>query len=207
VQNLLPAGVLRLSVSDAEVSGLSCAYEARDDNFAFDVRTGNPSEVVSITGGDRSFMLHIERASTEPLVLLGDNGAPIQAIDIGRMAEGEQGEEVSALVETGELRYLNLPEDTKIALTPQTLLKLTELNNFWLTQLKYDAVKGAYTVQARGAAKRLATFVGNARTDRRLSWFDRLWHDPKLRVLFAIVTFVLGATPGLINLLSAARHR
>lgn len=58
----------------------------------------------------------------------------------------------------------------------------------------------------RCQSRRLATFIGSARTDRRLSWVDGLRHDPKLGALFTIITFVLGATPGLLQLLAQTRR-
>lgn len=193
--HVLGDGLLRLSPKDVVAQGVDGAPEGED--FALNVRTGNPSLLIRLTGAERGLRLRLERAQAEPVPLLPATGAPVSALHFDR--EDEQGRAVSALVEAGQLSYADLPADNKIALAPHTPLKLEGLTEFRITQLKFDPIKGAYRLQARGGAAAVTTAGGK---DLGLSWFDRLWNDPKLRVLFTIITFVLGATPGIIKLAS-----
>lgn len=195
-------GLLRLFPKDVVALGIDGA--PADEDFALNVRTGNPSLLIRLVGAERGLRLRLERAAAEPVALLSATGASVSALHFDR--EDEQGRAVSALVEAGELRYVDLPAGNRITLPPHTPLKLDGLTNFAITQLKFDPSKGAYVLQARGGAAGLIASIGNAPADLRLSWFDRLWNDPKLRVLFTIITFVLGATPGIIKLASDSKR-
>jgi hypothetical protein len=196
---VLSEQLLRLTLRNARLSTMGAAV--REGDFDLNMRTGNPSLLVRIGGAKRAFTLRMEPDANQALPLVRGGSWRIAALDLGQQADAS-GEEISALVGAGELRYADLPAGNKVALSPETLMKFAELDNFWLSRVDFDPTTGVFRVAARGEAKRLATFLGGTRTDRRLTWFDRLWNDPKLRVLFTIITFVLGATPGIVKLVS-----
>jgi hypothetical protein len=123
-------------------------------------------------------------------VRLGEQ-LPVRAVTF--LEQDSRGQTRTALVAPGKLAYPGYPDISSIALEAEDSIEVGELEDAKLSRLILDPEQGRLDLRLEGEAGRL---VVNAKSDYRLTAFDRLWNGPRTTVLFAIMAWGFSVTIG-----------
>ena len=155
-----------------------------------DLREDNP--LVKVESESGGLIVTFTPVKNVVVNFLQDSGAPISQINFSK--QSKSGKTESALVSAGEVTYMDFPNIKSIVLDEHEFFSLENLNNATIKQLRYDPEKAGFVVRLEGEAGVILTGSGSFTKDHRLTWFDRLWHDSRLIVIFSIMAWVCSAT-------------
>jgi hypothetical protein len=199
--NVLPASVmgdefstpvlLDLSTKDATLAGISGTTGTADIALR-EVTLAPYAPYVAIKGERQDFAVTATLDGTET-VQLGVR-VPVSEVEFLRQ---DAGQSRTALVASGKLVYPGYPDIAAVVLESDDFIEVDELKEATLSRLMLDPDRGRMELQLEGKVGRL---VVNAKTDHRLTLFDRLWHGPRMTVLFAILAWAFSVSMGAYKL-------
>lgn len=104
-------------------------------------------------------------------------------------------------VKAGELKYQEFPNKDKVVLAAGDILRLGDLAApFTISRIARGNNPDELLVTLDGVAKKIEAGPANFVRDQRLTFFDELWQNQKIALLFGIVVWFFSTTVGLYKL-------
>ena len=91
----------------------------------------------------------------------------------------------------GVMRYPEFPDLAAVRFSHPDVVAIEELDRFAIKEVEWSTKAPGIRLVLDGVAGRLATRSGDFSRDHRLTQFDRLWHNPRLMSLLAILGWVV----------------
>ena len=155
--------------------------------------SSDSNTAISVLGSDRGLVLQLVPAGSVT-ALLGDSYIPVDTVDFTR--QGSAGERLSSLVGEGSLAYPDFPFKEPLKIAANEFISLTGLEKARIASLgvanMHERAGLKLTLDAVARVMRIGT--PEHPRDVRLTWFDWLWHQPMLRIFFAIVVWFFPTT-------------
>jgi hypothetical protein len=188
---LSPEGTFRLFSVYAQVSGTNLP-QPQPDSQAFRFHLADSSPQVQVLGAPGSLGLLLALEDRNSSAVFSEDGIPVDGIDFTR--QNSQGDVESSIVGDGELFYPDDPKADGIKLGPSDVLTLGDMSQFQIRKIAFDRSTQSLNVTASGIARILRTGSPGFVRDRRLTYLDRLRHNPAWLLLFSIVAWVFPTT-------------
>ncbi len=176
----------------AQVTGIDAPSPQPDSQaFRFHLRASSPQ--AQVTGAANSLGLFITLPDGKPPAVFSPDPIPIDALEFTR--QSSQGN-VESTITSGELTFPDDPKTDPVKLNPGDYLTLEELSQFRIGRIELDPAAHGLRSTADGFAGVVRTGSFGFAQDRRLTYFDRLRHNPLLLLLFSVVAWVFPTTVG-----------
>lgn len=175
----------------AQVTGVA-NLPANSDVLALRFHLPASSPQAQVMPLDGALELIVTLAKAKQPVLFSSEGIPVDAIDLTR--QGAIGSVESTLVSNGEITYPDNPKLEKVFLNAHEFLVLGNLQRFRVKEVTLSPSAHALQLIADGIAGNLRAGTPGFGRDYRVSYFDRIWGDPNLVILFGIICWVFPTT-------------
>jgi len=179
---LLDADYLRLTAGLAGHPPPGVVAAGYSDSLSLRLRT---ERIIAAQGTAQGLVVQIEPAGSAD-TLLRDRQIPVSAVDFTRQGPG--GEREGSLIAPGTLSYPDLPGRAPLVLSATDAVSLGPIAKARIECLSLASLDGRtglkLTLDAVASGVRVGP-PGQPR-DARLTWFEWLWDNPWLRILFII---------------------
>jgi hypothetical protein len=185
----------RVITEYGKVSGIM-RLPYQSNSLTYRVQLPNHSPFVEINGQLHSFVLALTIPSEKIINLFSAGEIPIVAISF--ISQDEMGNPVTTLVKGKEskITYPKYPKIGKIMIKTPDLIELGQLNRFNIKEIALDPEHKGIRLRLDGIARQLRTGSREFPEDHRLTFFNALWQNPGLMILFSIIVWVLLTTVG-----------
>ncbi len=174
-----------------QVSGVDYPSRQPDSEaFRFHLPASNPQ--AQVTGAANSLALFLTLPDGKPPAVFSPDEIPVDAIDLTR--QSSLGSVESSIVGTSEIVYADDPKAERVALSPSQFLAVGDLKQFRIEKIELDPSTHSLQLTASGIAGVIRTGTAGFGQDRRLTYFERVWHNPELILLFGIAVWVFPTT-------------
>lgn len=174
-----------------KITGLDYPLATHDSQaLQFHLPPSNPQ--AQITGAGNSLALFLTLPTDKPTSIFSTNNTPVDAIDLTR--QSALGSVESSIVGKSDITYPDDPKAETITLEPSQFLTLGNLKKFRIEKIELDTSTHSLHVIADGIAGIIHTGTAEFPQDRRITYFDRIWHNPQLTLLFSIVVWIFPTT-------------
>lgn len=188
---LSPEGAFRLFCNYAQVFGANFPQPPADSQaFRFHLASSSPQ--VQVRGAPDSLGLFLALENRNSSAIFSTEGFPVAAIDFTR--QNSQGNVESSIIGAGELTYLDDPKADDIRLNPSDVVTLGDMSQFRIQSIAMDPTAHSLHVTASGIARIVRSGSIGFVHDRRLTYFDRLRHNPVWLLLFSIAGWAFPTT-------------
>jgi hypothetical protein len=174
-----------------QVSGIAHA-PAQPDSQAFRFHLPASSPQAQVTGAASSLALFLTLPDGKLPAVFSPDDIPVDAIDLTR--QGSLGSVESSIVGTSEITYPDDPKVESVRLNSTQFLVLGDLKQFRIEKIDLDPSTHSLQLTAGGIAGVIRTGTAGFGQDRRLTYFDRLWHSSQLILLFSIAVWLFPTT-------------
>jgi hypothetical protein len=165
---------------------------ATHDSQALQLHLPPSNPQAQITGAGNSLALFLTLPSDKPTSVFSTTDTPVDAIDLTR--QSTLGSVESSIVAKSDITYPDDPKAETITLEPSQFLTLGNLKKFRIEKIELDASTHSLQLTADGIAGIIRTGTAEFPQDRRITYFDRIWHNPQLTLLFSIVVWIFPTT-------------
>jgi len=173
------------------VSGIT-GLPYQSDSLTYRVQLPNHRPGIEITSQPRSIVLILTISPERTTDLFSKGGILVTALDFTRQKIG--GDPESTLVKDGEITYPDYPKIEKVSFKAPDFIGLDELYMFRIEKIDLDREHKGIRFRLDGVASHVKTGSPEFPKDHRLTLFDKLWQNPRLRVLFSIIAGVFSTT-------------
>jgi hypothetical protein len=173
------------------VSGME-TNKTQGDSQAFRLHLPSSTPQAEITGTASSLALFLTLPQGKPAALFSPDGVAVDAIEVTR--QGPLGKLESSITGKSEITFPDDPKADVITLNTADFVVLGALKRFRIEKIAVDPATHSVQLIAGGTAGVLRTGKEGFVQDRRITYFDRLWHNPQLILLFSIVVWVFPTT-------------
>ncbi len=180
----------------AQVSGIHASSPEPDSQaFRFHLPASSPQAQVIGTANTLGLSVTLPEGKV-PAVFSAD---PIPADALDFIRQGSQGN-MESTITSGELTFPDDPKTDTVKLNHGEYLTLEKLSQFRIGMIELDPAAHAFRLTAEGLAGVVRTGSSEFAHDRRLTYFDRLRHNPLLLLLFSVAAWVFPTTVGAYKL-------
>jgi hypothetical protein len=174
-----------------QASGLNLPPAQRDSQaFRFHLPSSSPQ--AQVTGAPSSLALFLTLPNGKLPAVFSPDDIPVDAIDLTR--QGSLGRVESSIVGTSEITYPDDPKVESVTLNSTQFLAIGDLKQFRIEKIELDPSTHSLQLTAGGIAGVIRTGTAGFGQDRRLTYFDRLWHSSQLILLFSIAVWLFPTT-------------
>jgi hypothetical protein len=145
-----------------------------------------------VTGASNLLALFLSFPDGKPSAVFSPDNIPVDAMDLTRQTA--QGNVESSIVGASEIVYPDDPKSHSIKLNRGDFVIVGDLSQFRISGIELDPSEHSLRLRAAGYAGVIQTGTAGFIQDRRLTYFDRLLHNPVLLVLFSIATWAFPTT-------------
>jgi hypothetical protein len=192
---ILPAGEVRLTVSDASIEGRSSRSDAGEpQTLRLALAPDHP--IIQLQGGRRSFAITAGIERSEALTLLAS--AQVQAVHFRK--QGVNGQLESAILGKGTVTYPEQPEAALQALERGDFLELGEEDPWLIEQLQLRPDGAGLEVRLVGKPREMILVSGGLTRDLRLTFLETVWNNAQVAVLVSIAIWATSISAGAYRL-------
>jgi hypothetical protein len=173
------------------VSGME-TNKVQGDSQAFRLHLPSSSPQAEVTGTASSLSLFLMLPEGKPAAMFSSDGVAVDAIEVTR--QGPLGKLESSITGKSEITFPDDPKADAITLNTADFVVLGALKRFRIEKIVLDPATHSVQLIAGGTAGVLRTRKEGFVKDRRITYFERLWHNPQLILLFSIVVWVFPTT-------------
>ena len=160
------------------------------DSMTYRIRLASHNPSVSIAAGPHPLTLTFISDAPSVEQLFSEGAIPVSAI--GFTHQKEKGDRGTALTAPGTLSFPDFPDMDSVIITPPDFIGLDDLRTFSIKTIQWDDEHQGLRFSLDGVAGHVRSGLEQLSTDHRLTQFDALWHNPRIRQLLTIGEEVAG---------------
>lgn len=160
------------------------------DSMTYRIRLASTNPSVIITGGPHPLTLTINSEAQSLEHLFSDGAIPVSAIAFTH--QNEMGNHATALTAPGTLSFPDYPDMTTSVIKPPDFIGFDDLRTFSIKTIQWDDEHQGLRFDLDGIAGHVRSGIEQLATDHRITQFDALWHNPRIRQLLTIGEKVAG---------------
>ncbi len=188
---LTPTTVFEAATQHTRLEGVVDRSPAESEGLTYRVSLKTSQPTVEVEGDEGALAMTIRPLGGSGDLFKGDEALAVTALDLFK--QGSTGGRVSGLTEgrEGVMRYPEFPDLAAVRFSHPDVVAIEELDRFAIKEVEWSSKAPGIRLVLDGVAGRLATRSGDFSRDHRLTQFDRLWHNPRLMSLLAILGWVV----------------
>ncbi len=172
------------------LKGAASPHFAPTDSMTYRIRLASTHPSVVITGGQQPLTLTFSSDAQSLEHFFSEGAIPVSAIAFTH--QNEMGNHATALTAPGTLSFPDFPDMDSAVIKPPDFIGFDDLRTFSIKTIQWDDDHQGLRFELDGIVGHIRSGQEQLATDHRLTQFDALWHNPRIRQLFTIGQEVAG---------------
>lgn len=199
---ILPVNPFKLTV----MHGLHPALQAASINInpvTLEIALRDDNPLIKMDSEAKTWIATLTPANNDGVAFFAGGGTPVKRIEFHR--QNDRGGIESALI-SGEIAYLNFPGKS-IAVAQHDFVSLHPLDHAEIKQLRYDPRSSAFHLRMESTVGVIRAGSSSRVAEYRITRLDEIWHDERLKVIFAVVIWVCSTVLTIIKIYREESNR
>lgn len=177
-------GALRMVLDDGQLSGIGGRPMMEEESLTYRVHLGPANPAVEVRGSAKPLVLNFESHQDALEQLFSKDGVLVTRLEFTH--QNEFGNRATALTAPATISYPDYPDIAKATVQPPDFLGLADLRGFAIKSIQWNQEQQGFHLTLDGVAGHIRSGMETLVKDHRLTKFDMLWHNPRLRQLLTI---------------------